>query len=416
MTLPRSGFKRRLLLFLAVVGPGIITAVADNDAGGVATYTVAASLYGMASQYLIIPVTVLLALSQELGARVSIITGKGLGSLIRERYGLRLAAVVFGLYFIVNQGVILQNVSGLKAALQLTIFPWRPLLIATCVALTFLVIRLSYRRLQQIFLVMILFYLTYVVSAFLANPNWAEALRESLVFPRQVNIANVGYWFSLIAVLGTTITAWGQFFVSSYIVDKGLHTRQLREARWEIYFGAIVTNVLSWLMALAVTYTLFVNRIPVADAGAAALAIRPFAGPAAGALFATGLFGASLLGLSIVPLATSYVFSELFGYERTLNASFKKGKPFYVFFVLQIALGLVMALFPQINLFNLTLYADYLNGAMLPVIFYFLIKFSEDRELVGDKHLPGRFSRAFVRLATAGISLAVIITFIGKLR
>lgn len=405
----------RLVAMAAVIGPGLITAVADNDAGGVATYTVAAAMYGMASQYLILPTTLLLALSQEIGARISIVTGKGLGGLIRERHGVRVAVIIFLFYLIVNQGVVVQNMSGLKSALQLFNVPWQVGLIIVCVVLTTAIIKLNYRRLQRIFLVMILFYVTYVISAFLVHPNWGDALRESFVFPRKVNVWSINYWFSLIAVLGTTITAWGQFFVSSFIVDKGLHKTQLKDERVEIFGGAILTNFFSWMMALAVTATLFVNGIMVNSGYDAALAIAPLAGDFAGSLFAAGLFGASLLGLAIVPLATAYVFTEMFGYERTLNASFKKGKPFYILFILQIFIAIIASLFPRVNLFGLTLYADYLNGAMLPVIFYFLIKFSENPEVMGENHVVRGWMSWVLRLAAVIIFAAVAVTFFGKL-
>lgn len=407
-------FVRRLPLFFAVLGPGLITAVADNDAGGVATYTVAAALFGMASQYLILPTTVLLAITQDVGARIAIVTGKGLGALIRETYGLRVAVGIFILYFIVNQGVVLQNIGGLKAALQLFHFPWQIGVIGICILLSGMVILLNYKKIQRIFLFMILFYVAYVVSALLAGPNWGEAFRESFVFPRNINVFNISYWFSLIAVLGTTITAWGQFFVSSYIVDKGTTINQLAESRTEMWGGAFITNAFSWMIALSVTYTLFIHHVAVTSAGDAALAIAPFAGKLTSVLFAGGLLGASLLGLTIVPLATAYVFTEMLGFERTLNSNFKTGRPFYIFFIIQIALGLVAVLLPQMNLFTLTLYADYLNGAMLPVIFYFLVRFSEDRLLMGSA-VTGRFTRVFLRLAGFVITVAVLVTFVGKI-
>lgn len=407
-------FVRRLPLFFAVLGPGLITAVADNDAGGVATYTVAAALFGMASQYLILPTTVLLAITQDVGARIAIVTGKGLGALIRETYGLRVAVGIFILYFIVNQGVVLQNIGGLKAALQLFHFPWQIGVIGICMLLSGMVILLNYKKIQRIFLFMILFYVAYVVSALLAGPNWGEAFRESFVFPRNINVFNISYWFSLVAVLGTTITAWGQFFVSSYIVDKGTSVQELGASRAEMWGGAFITNAFSWMIALSVTYTLFIHHVAVTSAGDAALAIAPFAGKLTSVLFAGGLLGASLLGLTIVPLATAYVFTEMLGFERTLNSNFKTGRPFYIFFIIQIALGLVAVLLPQMNLFTLTLYADYLNGAMLPVIFYFLVRFSEDRLLMGSA-VTGRFTRVFLRLAGFVITVAVLVTFVGKI-
>ena len=407
-------FKIRLLFFLAVIGPGIITAVADNDAGGVATYTVAASLYGMASKFLFIPETLLLALTQEIGARIAIVAKKGLGDLIRERYGIKVSLLIFILYFITNQGVVLQNISGLKASLQLFDLPWQILLILICIFLIFIVVNFNYKKLQRIFLFMIFFYLAYIISAFISHPNWKEAITESMIWPQKVDISNLTFWFSRIAVLGTTITAWGQFFVHSYIIDKNLSVNHLKAEKIEVYLGAFITNFISWMMAVAVTYTLFVNNIKVTDGLTAALAMKPLAGELSTILFSIGLFGASILGLTIVPLATAYVFSEMFGYEGSLDADFKKGKFFYTFFIVQILIGLLITLFPNTSLFQLTLYADFLNGAMLPIIFYFLIKFSEDKEIMGQ-YVSSGFTSFFVRLSGVIITFAVIVTFIGKI-
>jgi len=402
------------LMIVMIVGPGLITAVADNDAGGVATYTVAAAMFGMASQFFVIPTTLLLAITQEVGARISIVTGKGLGGLIRERYGVRAAVMIFILYYVVNQGVVLQNMSGLKAALQLFGLPWQISLVAICIILSLVIIEFNYKKLQKLFLLMILFYGTYVISAFLVHPQWGDALSESMVWPKHINIWNGDYWFSLIAVLGTTITAWGQFFISSYIVDKGLHVKDLVANRVEVYTGAILTNAISWMMAIAVTYTLFVHGISVTNGFEAAQAIAPLAGQLSASLFAFGLLAASLLGLAIVPLATAYVFTEMFGFERTLNVNFKAGKVFYIFFLIQLCCGALVTLVPAINLFQLTLYADYLNGAMLPVIFFFLIKFSTDTTLLG-KHTISRYTKWALYIASAVITLAVISTIAYKL-
>ncbi|MDR3642269.1 MAG: divalent metal cation transporter [Candidatus Doudnabacteria bacterium] len=412
-------YKRQILIFLAVAGPGLITAMADNDAGGVATYSVAAALYGMSSQYFIILTTVLLAVTQEIGARIAIVTGSGLGDLIREHYGVRTAVFLFIAYFVVNQGVVLQDVTGLKSSIQLldTVpwLPWELVLILSCLLLIALVIILNYKNLQRIFLITILFYATYIFSAVLSHPNWGQAIKLSLFVPERAYITNLHYWFTLIAVLGTTVTAWGQFFVHSYIADKGLKPEHLNQEKAEVYSGAILTNFFSWMIAIAVTYTVFVNHKVITDAATAALAIRPLAGDLSYGLFAVGLLAASFLGLTIVPLATAYVFTELFGYERTLNASFLKGKVFYSFFIVQILIGLIVALFPKINLFGLTLYADYLNGAMVPVIFYFLIRFSESPEIMGARYITRGFSKWFLRISAVAITIAVTATVIGGL-
>jgi len=406
--------KWRFLLFFSVLGAGIITAVADNDAGGVATYSVAAAMYGMASQFLVIPETLILAVTQEIGARIAIVTKKGLGDLIRERYGVGLSLLIFVLYFITNQGVVLQNVSGLKAAFQLFNVHWQLFLILTCLLLIFFVTVFNYKKLQRLFLIMVIFYIFYIFSAILAKPNWLEAAKESFIWPTKINIFDFTFWFSRIAVLGTTITAWGQFFVHSYIIDKKLDIRHLKYEKLEVYVGAFLTNFFSWMMSVAVAYTLFSHGIKATDGYTAALAIKPFAGEAAFLFFAVGLFAASILGLTIVPLATAYVFAEIFGYEGSLDASFAKGKLFYGFFIIQILIGLLVALFPQTSLFKLTLYVDFLNGAMLPIIFYFLVKFSEDEEIMG-KYVTAGWSRLLVRGSAIVISILVILTFFGKI-
>lgn len=404
-------WRRRFLILLIVIGPGLITAVADNDAGGVATYTVAASMFGNAAQLLIIPTIVLLAVTQNIGARIAVVTRKGLGDLIRERYGIKTAMLIFFVYYIVNQGVVLQNISGLKASYQLFNLPWQLLLILTSIFLILFVVNFDYRRIQRIFLLLIFFYVSYVIAALLMKPDWGKVIAET-VSPHKINFG-LNYWFTLIAVLGTTITAWGQFFVSSYIKDKKLSINHLRYEKLEIYSGALITNFFSFMIVTAVAQTLFANHILVVDGQAAALALRPLAGDLTFILFASGLFGASILGLTIVPLATAYVFSELFGYEGSLDTDFKKGRLFYSFFIAQIIVGLTIALIPQVSLFKLTLYVDFLNGAMLPLIFFFLIKFAESKEIMGY-HILNKFERVFLRSAGVLITIAVIISFAGK--
>ncbi len=405
-------WSRRFWIFLAVLGPGLITAVADNDAGGVATYTVAASLFGIASQFMIIPTTIVLALTQEAGARIAVVTRKGLADLIRERYGIRIATLVFVLYFIVNQGVVLQNMSGLKAAIKLLSIPWQLPLIGTCLVLITAVLYFNYRSLQRIFFLLIFFYLSYILVAFQTKPNWAGLFQETLI-PQQISMGP-GYWFSLIAVLGTTITAWGQFFVASFVNDKKLSLDQLRYEKWEIYLGAVLTNVLSYFIAVAVAQTLFTNHIQVQDGAAAALALKPLAGDSAFMLFSAGLFGASLLGLTIIPLATAYVFAELFGFEGSLDTDFRKGKLFYLFFILQIGIALLVSLLPQVGLFQITLYVDFLNGAMLPMIFFFLIRFASDADIMGKYVISGT-KKILLYIAMGVILAAVVLSFAGKI-
>ena len=374
-------FKRRLLILIAVFGPAIITSFADNDAGGVATYSVAASKFGYHILTFLIPITIILAITQELGVRIAIVTGKGLGDLIRERFGIKISMLIFSLLFLVNFGVILQDVRGLKEALNLFGLDYRIFLPLVIMLIYLLVIKTNYKKIERIFLVLLVFYFSYLFSAILSKPDWNLTLR-SLIIPK--GKINFGYLYTSIAVLGTTVTAWGQFFINSYVKDKKITVTRLKYSQFETYVGSILTNVFSLFMMVAVAATIFKHNIIITGASEAALAIKPLAGEMAGTLFGVGLLIAGILGTIIVPLATAYAFSEFFGYSGSLDEDFKRSKLFYIFFLVQIILGAILTFLPQISLFKITLYADFFNGIMLPVIFFFLYKFANNVELMGE--------------------------------
>ncbi len=411
----RSNFLKRywarILLFLMVLGPGLITAFADNDAGGVATYSVAASRFGYKILTVLIPITVVLAVSQEVGARLAVVTGRGLGDLIRERFGIRVSLFVFLVAFVVNFGVILQDVSGLKSALQLFHLDYRIFLPIILLLLFIFIIKSSFSKIERFFLFLILFYLTYVFSAILAKPDWNLALKSIIVPPGKVDFS---YLFTSIAVLGTTVTIWGQFFINSYVKDKKLTTQKLKYEQFEVYVASILSDVSTWFIMLAVIATLYQNRIPIQGAADAALAIRPFAGQLAGLLFGIGLLVAAFLGCAIVPLATAYAYSEFFGYEGSLESDFKKSRLFYTFFLVQIILGLIVVLQPGFNLFQITLYADFLNGISLPIIFYFLYRLANDSELMG-RYKNSRIQNILLAGSGIIISIAAVIGVIGEI-
>lgn len=371
---------RRLLIILAVVGPGLITAFADNDAAGVATYSVAAARYGYRMLTILIPITIVLAVTQEIGGRIAIVSQKGLADLIREWFGIRVTIIMFLLLAAVNFGVIVQNFTGLKAGFELFGINPAIFLPAAAILLFLFIVKASYKMIQHFFFVLIFFYLTYFFSAIMAKPDWMLAAK-SLVVP--AGPVSFGYLFTAIAVLGTTVTAWGQFFINSYVKDKNIPVENLRYSRWEIYIGAILTDLFSFFMMVAVTATIFVHRLPLADAAQAAISIRPFAGPNAGALFGLGLIVAGFLGAIIVPLTTAYAFSEFFGFSGSLDEPFHKSKTFYLLFLVQIVAGLLVTMLPNISLFSITLAANFVNGAILPIIFFFLYRLANNRNLMG---------------------------------
>lgn len=372
---------RKLTIFLAVFGPGIITAFADNDAAGVATYSVAASKFGYSMLTILIPITIILAVTQEIGARLAVVTGKGLGDLIRERFGIRVSILIFILAFIVNLVVIIQNISGVRSALTLFNLNYQFFLPIIFAFLFFFIVKSSYKMIERFFLIIIFFYGTYFFSAILAKPDW-ELTVKSLLIPH--GKINSEYLYTSIAVLGTTVTLWGQFFISSSVKDKKITTTKLKYEQLEVYIGAFLTDLFTLFMMVAVIATLFKNGISIHGAAEASLAIRPFAGVLASILFGYGLLIAGILGCVIVPLSTAYAFAEFFGYEGSLDTDFKKSRLFYSLFLFQIILGLIVALLPQISLFKITLFANFINGLILPIIFYFLYRFANDKELLGQ--------------------------------
>lgn len=406
-----NSWKRRIIIALAIMGPGIITAFADNDAAGVATYSVSAATFGYRMLIITIPMTILLAVTQEIGARIAIVAEKGLADLIRERFGVKIAIIMFSLLFLVNMAVVVQNVSAIKAALRL--FGFNPtFFLPAIVAGLFLFVTLArYSVVERFFFVLIGFYATYVASAWLAKPDWGLAA-QSMIIPEGPYTPQ--FLFTAIAVLGTTITAWGQFFINSYVKDKRVPLEHLKYNRFEVYLGAILTNTFSFFMMVAVAATLFVNRIPITGAADAALAIRPFAGDLAGILFGGGLLVAGMLGCIIVPMTTAYAFSEFFGYSGSLDEKFHESKRFYTTLLIQLTLALIITMFPGVSLFAITLMGNFFNGIILPVIFYFLYQFANNSAIMGT-YTNSKTQNWLLAGSSVIIISAVLLTILGQL-
>lgn len=363
------------------MGPGIITAVADNDAAGVSTYSLAASQFGYQILIILIPMTILLAVTQEIGARIAIVAEKGLADLIREQFGVRIALWMYGLLFFINLVVIITNVSGIKSALALFGFNpliTLPLLIA---GLYFFVVRTSYSTIEKFFFILIGFYLTYIASAFMAKPDWAVAV-TSLFVP--TGTLSPAFLYVSIAVLGTTITAWGQFFINSYVKDKRLSVDTMKYNKIEVYASAILTNTLTFFIMVAVAVAIFQQNIQITGAADAAMAIQPFAGNLAGGMLGIGLLIAGILGCVIVSLTTAYAFSEFFGYSGSLDEDFHKSKLFYSTLLVQLVIATLVVMLPQISLFTISLIANFINGIFLPVVFFFLYKIANNESVMGQ--------------------------------
>lgn len=404
-------WKRRLIIAAALIGPGIITAVADNDAAGVSTYSLTAATFGYQSFVILIPMTILLAVTQEIGARIAIVAEKGLADLIRERYGVRVALVMYGMLFFINLVVVVMDVAGLKAALQL--FGLNPyIFLPLIVAGVFLFVVVStYSIVERFFFLLILFYASYVASAFLSKPDWGLAV-TSLVIPQ--GEITPKFLYTAVAVIGTTITAWGQFFINSFTKEKRVPIDQLRYTRAEVYIGSIVTDTLTFFMMVAVASTIFMNNIRITDAAGAAIAIKPFAGEFAGMLFGVGLLFAGIFGCIIVGLTTAYAFSEFFGYSGSVDENFRKSRLFYTTLLIQLVMATIVALSPNVSLFAITLAANFINGAMLPVVFYFLYQFANNHAIMGE-HVNSKAQNWLLVGSTVIIITATLLGILGQL-
>lgn len=404
--------KSRIVLFLAVLGPGIVTATADNDAAGVITYSLAGANFGYSILLILLVVTILLAITQEMGTRIAIISGKGLGDLIRERYGIFISVIVFLLLFTANQGTIIANFSGYKAALQMFSLPVLPGILFLVFVASFFVVKGNYNLIQKFFLFQLIFYFAYVIAAFKVRPDWGLALK-SLVFPTNI-ILNREFIFASIAVLGTTITPWGQFFIHSYYIDKKITPDKVKYAQTETYLGALITDFFSFFMIVATASTLFVNKILLTSGEQAALAIKPFAGEFSSLLFAIGILNAGIMGILVISLSTAYVFSEFFGYRGSLNDPYEKGKIFYGIFLMQIVLGALITLIPSVSLFKIAFYTQSLNGILIPLVIFFLLKFINNKGIMGN-FINNRFYNYFSVICSIIIIFSSIFVMISTI-
>lgn len=406
--MPRIG-RTRLLLFLALIGPGLITANADNDAGGIATYSMAGGRYGYSMLWMLLLITLSLAVTQEMGARMGIVTGQGLAALIRERFRLKLTVFAMVAMLIANLGTTISEFSGIASSFQL--FGASKYYAVPFVAafIWLLVVRGSYKIAERVFLVFSLFYLTYVISGFMAHPDWGEALHSTVVPSFQMN---AGYILLFIAVIGTTITPWGQFFIQAYVVDKGISIKHIRYTKAEVIMGAVITDVVALFIIVACAATIYKTGGDIENAGQAAEALAPLAGEWASKLFAFGLLNASVLAAGILPLATAYAICEAFGFESGLNRSFREAPIFHGIFTASIVIGAGVALIPNLPLLSIMVLAQDVNGILLPLILIFVMVIVNDKGIMGE-YVNSRRHNVVAGLTTAALivlSLLLVVT------
>lgn len=400
-----TGKFNKIWLFLAVLGPGIITACADNDAGGITTYSVAGAHFGYSLLWMLLITTFCLAVVQEICARMGAVTGKGLSDLIRENFGLKWTIFAMTVLLIANIFTLIADFAGIAASLEIFGFArWFSVPIMA-VIIWYTVVRGSYKLVEWIFLGFCLFQFSYVFSGFMAGPDWGLALRSTFVPTFQLD---PHYLLVFIGVIGTTITPWMQFYIQSSIRDKGISIKQYKYERAEVLFGAFFTDFISFFIIVACAATIWKMGIRIETAKDAAIALGPIAGDFAENLFALGLFGASTLTASIVSLSSAYALCEAFGWESGINKGFREAPVFYGLYTFLIAVGALVVLYPKLSLIAVMLISQEVNGILLPIILIFMLM------LVNNKRIMGQYvnSRFYNILAGFTILALIVLTVI----
>jgi NRAMP (natural resistance-associated macrophage protein)-like metal ion transporter len=372
---------RRFFLLLALIGPAIITSNIDNDAGGIAIYSIAGANYGYNMLWTLIPIVFLLIILQEMSSRTGIITGKGLADLIRENYGVRTAFWVMAALFITNLGNTAAEFSGWAASMELFNISKYISVPVGVFFVWFLVTKWNYGIFEKIFLGICFIYVTYIVSAFLAKPDWSEVARKT-VMPQISWDAN--YLIMVVSIIGTSITPWQQFYLQSGVVEKGLHKENLWASRVDVIFGSVMMGIVAFFIIVACGATLFPAGIGIDSAEQAALSLKPLAGPNAYILFAIGLANASLFSGCILPLATTYYICEAMGWEMGIGKSFREAPHFKFIFTTILVLGASIVLIPHLPLIKVMWFSQIINSMLLPVVMIFMIQLINDDDIMGS--------------------------------
>jgi Mn2+/Fe2+ NRAMP family transporter len=405
--------RTRLFVFLAALGPGMIAALADNDAGAITTWSVVGSRYGFSMLWLLVLVTPVLAILQEMNARIGAATGRGMAALIRENFALKVTAFAILATTLANFGTAVSEFSGVSAACGLLGVPSFIGVPVVAVAVWLLVVRGSYRRVERVFLALGLVYVTYIVSALLAHPDW-KAAAHGAVIPHMST--DTGWLFLAIAAIGTTITPWGQFFIQASVVDKRISMKNFRYTRLEVYLGALVTVGIDFFIVLACATVLHPEGVWVKSAEDAARALEPFVGHAAELLFGIGLLNVSILASGILPLATAYVVCEAFGFESGLDHSFSEAPIFNGILTVFIAVPALVAMIPGLPLVAVIMVAQTLNGILLPIVLIFALKMVNDPAVMGEytNTTPRNIVSWVFTFALIALSVALLLSpFVG---
>jgi len=397
--------KKNILLFLSVLGPGIITANVDNDAGGIATYSVAGATFGYSLLWTLLPITVALIVVQEMCARMGVVSGKSLADMIRENFGVKITAYLMLFLLLTDLGNTVAEFAGWASAMEVFGVSKYISVPIGAFLVWWLVVKGSYKMVEKIFLFACTIYLTYIISAVLAHPPWGEIMVATVTPSFDFKPS---YLMMLVGVVGTTIAPWMQFYIQSAVVEKGVVVENYKACRLDVIVGCVLTDVVAFFIIVACGATMFQQGIHINDAKDAAVSLAPLAGKYASALFAIGLANASLFAASILPLATAYCVCEAMGWESGVDHDFKSAPQFMWLYTGLIVLGAAIILIPNAPLIAIMLISQVGNGALLPFVLIFMLILINKKELMGE-YVNSKF---FNIIAWLTVVIMIVLTLI----
>jgi NRAMP (natural resistance-associated macrophage protein)-like metal ion transporter len=400
MNAKRKTWMASLLIFLSVLGPGIITGSVDNDAGGITAYSVAGATYGYKLLWSLIPCFIVLLVVQEMNARMGIVTGKGLADLIRENFGVKVTFFIFIALIIADIGNTATEFAGVAGSMQVFGVSKYISVPLAAIAVWILVVKGTYKTTEKLFLVFSLFLLSYIASAFLAKPDWHE-IGSAIIHPTiETNFDYIG---TVIGIVGTTIAPWMQFYMQSAVIEKGLKIEDFKYEIWDVIVGSVITVVVAFFIIVACGATLNKSGIQIEEAKDAALALQPLAGAFASQIFAFGLFIASIFSATILPLATAFYICEAFGFEAGIDKTIKEAPEFFTLFTIIVIVGIAIILVPGAPLIQITLGSQVINGVLLPVVLICMML------MVNNKEIMGEYVNSGIKNAIGWVTIVVLI-------
>ncbi len=402
----KKRFWGKVLLFFALMGPGIITANVDNDAGGITTYSVCGAHYGYKMLWAFVPILVVLIIIQEMCSRMAVVTGKGLADLIREEFGARIAFYAMTVLVLANIGNTMANFAGIAAGGELLGIQKYFLLPVVAMLIWWMVVKGTYKSVEKIFLVACIFYIAYVISGLMARPSWREVFSN---FTKPVfHLGQKDFVFMFIGLVGTTIAPWMQFYQQASVVEKGIKIENYNYNKLDVIIGSFMVNIIAFFIVVVCAATLFKSGIRIESAKDAALALKPLVGGYCYLLFAFGLLNASIFAASILPLSTAYSVCEGMGWELGVNKRFREAPHFYLLYTFVLAISAAIILWPRIPLIPIMYFSQVANGILLPFVLLFMVRLVNNKRLMGE-HTNSRVYNILTYAVIVGLLLLSII-------